>query len=56
MIQITSIKENGTIRPSRELTAIEKQSVVYVAFDGTKYNYYQKGDELPILDLGEITE
>ena len=53
MIQILGIKENDTIRPQRELTAIEKQSVVYVAFDGTNYNYYQQGDELPILDLGE---
>jgi hypothetical protein len=53
MIQITSIQENGTIRPQRQLTAIEKQSVVYVAFDGANYNYYQQGDELPILDLGE---
>ena len=53
MIQITSIQENGTIRPQRELTTEEKQSIVYVAFDGTNYNYYEQGDELPILDLGE---
>jgi hypothetical protein len=53
MIQILGIKENNTIRPERELTAEEKQSVIYVAFDGNNYNYYQQGDEVPFLDLGE---
>jgi hypothetical protein len=53
MIIIEAISENNTFRPSRILTDEEKLTIIYTKFDGVDYKYYQHGDEVPILDLGD---
>jgi len=50
MIQVKLIQINGALTPERELTNDEKQSVIFTLFDGVNANYYQQGDELPIIN------
>lgn len=50
MIQVKLIQLNGVYIPERELTSEEKQSVIFTLFDGVNANYYQQGDELPIIE------
>ena len=50
MIQVKLIQLEGVYTPERELTAEEKQSVIFTLFDGVNANYYQQGDELPIIE------
>jgi len=54
MIKIELIDENGILKPLRELTPVEKESVTSTLFNGIDAIYYQ-GDE-PIIEITEITE
>ena len=50
MIQIQLIEENYALIPARELTQEEKETVIFTLFDGENVNYYQIGDDLPIIE------
>jgi len=47
MIVIEAVFENNTVRPLRLLTDDEKKTIIFTKIDGTNYNYYQIGDEIP---------
>lgn len=48
MIIIPAIVENETARPEWELTDEEKVNLVYTRYINEQYEYYMKGDQLPI--------